>query len=98
MVGARAKILGRITIRDNVKIGANSIVLRKVPPKYTVIGVPARVTKTLGERLPDATMDQVNLLDIVNDRFLALEQELFELRKNSMTTPPDRLHPSDASY
>jgi serine O-acetyltransferase len=81
VVGAGAKILGGITIGDNVKIGANSVVLKNVPPNSTVIGVPARVIKTQGERLPDATMDQVNLPDPISDRFLAIEQELIELRK-----------------
>ena len=81
VVGAGAKILGGITIGDNVKIGANSVVLKNVPPNSTVIGVPARVIKTQGERLPDATMDQVDLPDPISDRFLALEQELIELRK-----------------
>jgi len=81
VVGAGAKILGGITIGDNVKIGANSVVLKNVAPNSTVIGVPARVIKTQGERLPDATMDHSNLPDPVSDRLLALEQELIELRK-----------------
>ncbi len=81
VVGAGAKILGGITIGDNVKIGANSVVLKNVPPNSTVIGVPGRVIKSLGERLPDATMDQVDLPDPISDRFIALEQELIELRK-----------------
>ncbi|MGC4099137.1 MAG: serine O-acetyltransferase [Nitrospira sp.] len=81
VVGAGAKILGGITIGDNVKIGANSVVLKNVPPNSTVVGVPARVIKSQGERLPDATMDQVNLPDPINDRFFALEQELIKLRK-----------------
>lgn len=81
VVGAGAKILGGITIGDNVKIGANSVVIKNVPPNSTVIGVPARIIKTQGERLPDVTMDQTNLPDPISDRFLALEQELIELRK-----------------
>jgi serine O-acetyltransferase len=81
VVGAGAKILGGITIGDNVKIGANSVVLKNVAANSTVIGVPGRVIKSQGERLPDATMDQVDLPDPISDRFLALEQELIELRK-----------------
>ena len=81
VVGAGAKILGGITIGDNVKIGANSVVLKNVAPNSTVIGVPGRVIKSQGERLPDATMDQVDLPDPISDRFIALEQELIELRK-----------------
>ena len=92
VVGAGAKILGGITIGDNVKIGANSVVLRNVPANSTVIGVPARVIKTQGERLPDATMAQVNLPDPINDRFLALEQELIDLRKR-LENPEEQSHP-----
>ncbi len=81
VVGAGAKILGGITIGDNVKIGANSVVLKSVPPNSTVIGVPARIIKSQGERLPDATMDHTNMPDPTADRFAALEMELIELRK-----------------
>ncbi|MBI5671683.1 MAG: serine O-acetyltransferase [Nitrospirae bacterium] len=92
VVGAGAKILGGITIGDNVKIGANSVVLKNVPPNSTVIGVPGRVIKSLGERLPDATMDQVDLPDPISDRFLALEQELIDLRKR-LENPDEKSNP-----
>ena len=81
VVGAGAKILGGIKIGDNVKIGANSVVLKSVPANSTVIGVPARVIKMEGERMPEATMDHINLPDPIADRFEALERELMDLRK-----------------
>jgi serine O-acetyltransferase len=81
VVGAGAKILGGIKIGDNVKIGANSVVLKSIPSNSTVIGVPARVIKTQGERLPEATMDHTNIPDPVVERFEALERELIDLRK-----------------
>ena len=90
VVGAGAKILGGIKVGDNVKIGANSVVLKNVPPNSTVIGVPARIIKTQGERLPDLTMDHGNLPDPIIDRFVALEQELLELRKN-LENPDNKL-------
>ena len=37
MVGAGSKILGPIKIGNNVKIGANSTVLKDVPDNSTVI-------------------------------------------------------------
>ena len=40
MVGAGSKILGPIKIGDNVKIGANCVVLRSVPNNATVVGIP----------------------------------------------------------
>ncbi|MBM4121891.1 MAG: serine O-acetyltransferase [Nitrospira sp.] len=81
VVGAGAKILGGIKIGDNVKIGANSVVLKSVPANSTVIGVPARIIKAEGERLPEATMDHINLPDPIADRFEALEREIIDLRK-----------------
>ena len=81
VVGAGAKILGGIRIGDHVKIGANSVVLKSIPPGSTVIGVPARVIKTQGGRVPEATMDHTNIPDPLIDRFEALEHELIELRK-----------------
>lgn len=81
VVGAGSKILGGIRIGDNVKIGANSVVLKSVPANSTVIGVPARVIKMEGERLPETTMDHINIPDPIADRFEALERELIELRK-----------------
>lgn len=81
VIGAGAKILGAIRVGDNVKIGANSVVLKSVPPHSTVIGVPARIIKMEGERVPEATMDHANIPDPIVDRFEALEQELIALRK-----------------
>tara|TARA_B100000315_G_scaffold259255_1_gene314534 strand:- start:7283 stop:7747 length:465 start_codon:yes stop_codon:yes gene_type:complete len=80
VVGAGAKILGGMTIGDNVTIGANSVVLKSVPPHSTVIGVPARIIRVKGERLPEATMDHANIPDPVTERFEILEKELRTLR------------------
>ncbi len=41
-VGAGAKILGQVYIGHDVKIGANSVVLKSVAPHTTVVGIPAR--------------------------------------------------------
>ncbi len=82
VVGAGAKILGGMTIGDNVTIGANSVVLKSVPADSTVIGVPGRVIRVKGERLPELTMDHTNIADPVMERFEVLEKQLEELRAN----------------
>ena len=43
VLGAGAKILGNITIGEYSKIGANSVVVKKVPAHSTAVGIPARV-------------------------------------------------------
>lgn len=44
-VGAGAKILGNIDIGNNVRIGANAVVLTDIPENATAVGVPARIKK-----------------------------------------------------
>jgi len=90
VVGSGAKILGNIRIGDFVKIGANSVVLRSVPSNSTVIGIPGRVVKVVGERLPEETMDHLNVPDPIADRFEAMEREIIELRKKLENPDPPR--------
>lgn len=42
VVGAGAKILGPITVRENARIGSNAVVVKDVQADTTVIGVPGR--------------------------------------------------------
>jgi len=52
VIGAGAKILGNITIGANSKIGANSVVVKNVPPESTAVGIPARVLKRGYDKTP----------------------------------------------
>lgn len=45
VIGAGAKVLGNITIGEDSKIGANSVVVKEVPDRSTAIGIPARVVE-----------------------------------------------------
>lgn len=42
-VGTGAKIIGEVIIGDNVRIGANAVVLENVPNNSTVVGVPGKI-------------------------------------------------------
>jgi serine O-acetyltransferase len=45
VIGAGAKILGPITLGNDVRVGSNSVVVKSVDNAQTVVGVPARVLK-----------------------------------------------------
>ncbi len=45
IIGSGAKVLGNITIHENSKIGANSVVICDVEENSTAVGVPARIIK-----------------------------------------------------
>ncbi len=59
LIGAGAKILGNIEIGNCSRIAAGSVVLKAVPPKTTVAGVPARVVGEAGCSEPSRAMDQL---------------------------------------
>ncbi len=40
-----AKVIGAIRLGNNVKIGANAVVIKDVPDNSTAVGVPAKVVK-----------------------------------------------------
>ncbi|MDQ2774159.1 MAG: serine O-acetyltransferase [Acidobacteriota bacterium] len=45
VVGTGAAVLGNITLHDNVKVGAGSVVVHSVPEGSTVVGIPGKVVK-----------------------------------------------------
>ena len=51
MISAGAKIIGDITIGDNSIVGANSVVLKDVPPNCTVVGVHVMIVKENGVKV-----------------------------------------------
>ena len=46
IIGSGAQVLGPIKIGNNVKIGANAVVVKDVPANLTVVGVPAHSTES----------------------------------------------------
>jgi serine O-acetyltransferase len=58
LIGAGAKILGRVEIGTGAKVGAGSVVLADVPPHTTVAGVPAVVVGKSKEENPAIEMNQ----------------------------------------
>ena len=59
LIGAGAKILGNIRIGNCSRVAAGSVVLKEVPEKTTVAGVPARVVGEAGCSEPSRVMDQL---------------------------------------
>tara|TARA_B110000238_G_scaffold113054_1_gene122695 strand:- start:780 stop:1559 length:780 start_codon:yes stop_codon:yes gene_type:complete len=59
LLGAGAKVLGNITVGHCSKVASGSVVLKSVPPKKTVAGVPAKIVGETGCTQPSITMDQL---------------------------------------
>jgi serine O-acetyltransferase len=89
LIATGAKVLGSITIGENSKIGAGSVVLKEVPPNSTVVGVPGRVVIRDGKRI-DKDLDHCNLPDPIADRIKDLQIELTELREELFELKKER--------
>ena len=59
LLGAGAKILGNIEVGQCARVAAGSVVVHSVPPKVTVVGVPAKIIGEAGCAEPSRTMDQM---------------------------------------
>ncbi|HSI39286.1 MAG TPA: serine O-acetyltransferase [Xanthobacteraceae bacterium] len=59
LIGAGAKVLGNIEIGHCARVAAGSVVLKPVPPKTTVAGVPAKVVGEAGCAEPARSMDHM---------------------------------------
>ncbi len=79
MVSAGAKVLGSITIGENSKIGAGSVVIHDVPPNCTVVGVPGRIVKRNNQKICTEEMNQTDLPDPVSEDLDLLQREVSEI-------------------
>ncbi len=80
LIASGAKVLGSITIGENSKVGAGSVVLKDVPANSTVVGIPGRVVVQDGVRVK-RDLDHQNMPDPVADRCNMLERQIGELRE-----------------
>lgn len=77
VIGAGAKVLGNITIGNNVNIGANAVVIRDVPDNSTVVGVPGRIARKKGKRMPAGiNLDHTSLPDPLQQALEKLQHEI----------------------
>jgi len=76
-VGNNANVLGNITIGQNSRVGAGSVVLTDVPPNSTVVGVPAHIVYRNGQRV--LLTDPHEIKDPLSDALIALASRVEEL-------------------
>ncbi|MGI9402188.1 MAG: serine O-acetyltransferase [Rhizobiaceae bacterium] len=63
LLGAGATVLGNIDVGSCSRVAAGSLVVKPVPEKVTVAGVPAKVIGPAGCPEPSRTMDQILVED-----------------------------------
>jgi serine O-acetyltransferase len=88
-IGNNANVLGNITVGENSRVGAGSVVLADVPPNSTVVGVPAHIIYRNGQRV--LITDPHDVKDPLSDALIALSARVEELeaRLGAEPCPPD---------
>lgn len=101
IVGSGAQILGPLTVGADARVGANSVVVKDVPPGVTVTGIPARVVmpKDKGDKhkfMPYGTP----IKDMADPMVRAIEDlrsEISALRKRLDEVEGDASRDTDAA-
>jgi serine O-acetyltransferase len=97
VMGTGAIALGPITIGDEARIGAGSVVIKSVPAGVTVVGIPGRIVTKVDHpvmdlqhgRLPDPVAEAIRL--VLKDQQL-LEERLKRLEEaSSLPVPANEL-------
>ncbi|HUV53212.1 MAG TPA: serine O-acetyltransferase [Dehalococcoidia bacterium] len=79
VIGAAAVLLGPITVGDGARVGANSVVVKSVPPGAVVVGVPARVVED--RQKPVIDLEHGKLPDPFSEAIRLILQEQGSLRE-----------------
>ena len=85
IVGSNAIVMGAISIGDNARIGAASVVTHSVPANATAVGIPARVS--MGHTQEEINkLEHAKLPDPVADamKYVLSEQRKLEERINKL--------------
>lgn len=97
VIGTGAVALGAIIIGDGATIGSGSVVVRSVPPRTTVVGIPGRVVEDRHEpllnlehgRLPDPVAEAIRLVLTGQEKLAGRLKRLENL--SGLVVPEDEL-------
>ena len=93
VVGSGARILGNITVGENSRVGAGSVVLRDVPDNSTVVGVPGHIVFRAGKRVVITDPKQIN--DPLSEALAAVANEVQQLKQQVRELQGREFAPSD---
>ncbi|MBU9674600.1 serine O-acetyltransferase [Planococcus sp. CP5-4] len=81
LVATGAKVLGSITVGENSKVGAGSVVLKDVPANSTVVGIPGKVVIQDGVKVKTRDLNHQNMPDPVMDKCDGMEMKIAALQR-----------------
>jgi len=95
VIGAGARVLGNITIGENCRVGAGSVVLRDIPDNSTVVGVPGHIVFRKGKRVVITDPKQIN--DPLSEALSHVANEVKKLKEQVRQLQGRELQPADGN-
>jgi serine O-acetyltransferase len=80
-VGSGAKLLGPVTVGQNAKVGANTVVIEDVPDHTTVVGNPGHPVRVEGKKVEGPDTDWIHLPDPIAEAMKELSKRLSDLEQ-----------------
>jgi serine O-acetyltransferase len=80
-VGSGAKLLGPVTVGENAKVGANTVVIEDVPDHTTVVGNPGHPVRVEGKKVEGPDTDWIHLPDPIAEAMKELSTRIAELEQ-----------------
>jgi serine O-acetyltransferase len=80
-VGSGAKLLGPVTVGNNAKVGANTVVIEDVPDHTTVVGNPGHPVRVEGKRVEGPDTDWIHLPDPIAEAMKELSRRIAEVEQ-----------------
>lgn len=78
-VGSGAKLLGPVTVGENAKVGANTVVIEDVPDHTTVVGNPGHPVRVEGRKVEGPDTDWIHLPDPIAEAMKELSTRISEV-------------------
>jgi serine O-acetyltransferase len=80
-VGSGAKLLGPVTVGNNAKVGANTVVIEDVPGHTTVVGNPGHPVRVEGKKVEGPDTDWIHLPDPIAEAMKELSRRIAEVEQ-----------------
>lgn len=97
-IGSGAKLLGPLTVGENAKIGANTVVIEDVPANSTVVGNPGHPVRVEGRKPEGPDTDWIHLPDPLQDAVKTLSARIRELEERVAELSGDDPPVNDEPY
>jgi len=87
VIGAGAQVLGNITVGENSRVGAASVVIEDVPENSTIVGVPGHIIFRNGKRVVITNPREIR--DPLSDALTEVAQRVEQLEEKVRNIVPE---------